>query len=106
MGFKENITLIKDRIGIPTIDRLFDFVSGYIYNDSMNNRMDDFEKWFRDSFSIYVCKFLRDINPDLEYDDYKTYADYISEVYDDESKRIDLFFKIFEIFYLDYKSRF
>jgi len=107
MNIYKLILIFKDRPGIyfgkSKIDSLSDigfFINGFLCSEASLGQMDDFDMFFSQNFSSFVRNKIS-----IELTRFEFWFETINKKANNNEAAIDLFFNLFDEFYLLYEKR-
>lgn len=110
-NFKQLTDVIRKRvsmwIGSYNIDDLHLFLGGWTYYEQLNNVNDEFALAFRNYFSWWLHKKIKEENPKLHQEKCSyslNYTAIIKVLVEDQKEQISLFFKMLDEFYNDFEN--
>lgn len=85
-------------VGNPSIEKIFHFISGFLYNNVVTNREDEVDLAFRNHFHEWV-KVNLERRYLVKFDEQRNYLFYINQTFPDEKDRLDVFFGLSNEFF-------
>lgn len=87
-------------VGTPSLESLYFFICGFLYNNIVNENADDLDMKFKNEFHDWVKEFLESrYNIRLEL--HRNYVYYINQVYCSNEQKIEVFFSLCRVFFGD-----
>jgi hypothetical protein len=107
MNVKQLIQQIRLRpgmyVGIPTLESIHLFISGFLYNNIMTGRADYVDSAFKKQFHSWVRNELEEKNG-MKFTKEQNYVFYINQAFPDAEQRINAFFELCNRFFQEIDS--
>ncbi len=104
MNVFELICLIEHRpgmfVGKPSLESLHLFISGFLFNNLINDNADELDLKFKKYFHDWVKKYIESTHK-VSLEPNRNYVDYINYVFPNNEQRIQAFFSLCRIFFND-----
>ena len=84
-------------VGVPKIEALYQFVSGYLFCNIVNQRADYVDYEFKKNFHVWVKNYIEK-EKNILLPEQRNWLYYILESYE-ESEQLDTFFKLCSLFF-------
>lgn len=102
MNVESLIKTIESRpgmyVGKPSLEGIFHFINGYLYNSIEANRADDVDMAFKNYFHEWV-KVSLEKDYSIKFDEQRNYSFYINQIFQDTEQRINAFFELSNNFF-------
>lgn len=85
-------------VGNPSLEAIFHFVNGYLYNNIEANRADNVDMAFKNSFHEWV-KVNLEKDYLVKFDEQRNCVFYINQIFQDTEQRINAFFSLSNKFF-------
>jgi len=85
-------------VGKPSLEAIFHFINGYLYNNIEANRADDVDMAFKNRFHEWV-KVRLEKDYSIKFDEQRNYIFYINQVFQDTEQRMNAFFELSNHFF-------
>ncbi len=85
-------------VGTPSLEAIFYFINGYLYNTIESNRADSIDIRFKNSFHSWV-KASMERKYFIKFDEQRNYVFYIQQVFKNNEDQINEFFKLCHAFF-------
>lgn len=85
-------------VGTPSLEAIFHFINGYLYNNIEANHADDVDMVFKNCFHEWV-KVRLEKDHSVKLDEQRNYLFYINHIFPDTEQRINTFFELSNNFF-------
>lgn len=105
MNIEKLISKIKLRPGVFVgeikLESVYFFISGFLYNNIINNNADDIDNAFKNQIHVWT-KIWIEKKEGVIFDEERNCVFYINQTYNSVKERLNRFFEICEAFFSEY----